>query len=159
RFLESLVPFEGAVIADIGAGGGCHACRYAARAARVFAVEPAPKMLRQLYARVAATGFSNISIVTADAEAVPLPDGLVDLVHNRFAYFFGPVPGTTNDCERGIREALRILKPGGLFFIIDNALASGQFAGILARYGYVRGLDPAEAQRRNDDFYAARGFQ
>jgi ubiquinone/menaquinone biosynthesis C-methylase UbiE len=157
--MESLIPFDGALIADIGAGGGYHACRYARKAARVFAVEPAPKMLRQLYGRVAASGLTNVSILTADAEAVPLRDSLVDVVHNRFAYFFGPVPGTPNACERGIGEALRILKPGGLFFIIDNALAAGQFAGILARYGYVKGMEPTEAQRENDEFYAAHGFQ
>ena len=54
---------------------------------------------------------------------------------------------------------MRILKPSGVFFIIDNALASGQFAGILSRYGYTRGRDPGEAQRRSDDFYAGHGFR
>jgi hypothetical protein len=61
-------------------------------------------------------------------------------------------------CEPGIREALRILKPGGAFFIIDNALTSGQFAGFLSRYGYARG-QAADKQQRNDAFYAAHGFQ
>jgi ubiquinone/menaquinone biosynthesis C-methylase UbiE len=85
RFMESVVPFDGVVLADIGAGGGRHACTYAAKAARVFAVEPAPKMLGQLYARVAEQGLSNVSVVAAEAGDLPLRDSLVDVIHSRFA--------------------------------------------------------------------------
>jgi ubiquinone/menaquinone biosynthesis C-methylase UbiE len=156
--MESLVPFDGATVADIGAGGGYHACLYARKAARVFAVEPAPAMLSQLYARVAESGSSNVSVLAAEAGDVPLRDQLVDVVHSRFAYFFGPEGGTVRSCEPGIAEARRILKPGGFFFIVDNALTTGQFAGILSRYGYTKGR-AAEAQQRSDEFYAGHGFQ
>jgi SAM-dependent methyltransferase len=157
-FMESLVPFEGIVLADIGAGGGYHACRYAQKAARVFAVEPCPAMLRQLYARLTESDRTNISVLAAGAEGVPLRDNLADVVHSRFAYFFGPPQGVVRSCEPGIAEALRILKAGGFFFIIDNAFTSGQFGALLGRYGYVRG-EAVEAQRRNDEFYAGHGFQ
>jgi ubiquinone/menaquinone biosynthesis C-methylase UbiE len=158
RFMESVVPFEGVVLADIGAGGGYHACAYAEKASRVFAVEPAPKMLAQLYTRVAECGLTNVSVVAAGAADLPLRDNLVDVVHSRFAYFFGPEQGTARTCEPGIDEALRILKPGGTFFIIDNALTTGHFATILARYGYTKGR-AVEAQAQKDAFYAAHGFQ
>jgi ubiquinone/menaquinone biosynthesis C-methylase UbiE len=156
-FIESLISLNGTVLADIGAGGGYHACLYGQRAAAVFAIEPAPAMLRQLYARVAESGLTNVSILAAGAEQVLLRDRLVDIVHSRFAYFFGPEGGTVHSCERGIAEALRVLKPGGYFFIIDNALTSGQFAGILSRYGYSRG-QAEDMQARNDTFYAGHGF-
>jgi ubiquinone/menaquinone biosynthesis C-methylase UbiE len=158
RFMESVVPLDGIILADIGAGGGYHACRFAQTAAHVYAIEPALKMLRQLYERMAASGLTNVSVIAAPAQAVPLRDDLVDVVHGRFAYFFGLVPGAVDSGEPGIAEAMRLLKPGGAFFIIDNALTTGQFAGILARYGYTRGR-AAEAQRLNDEFYAARSFQ
>jgi ubiquinone/menaquinone biosynthesis C-methylase UbiE len=158
RFMESVVPLDGVALADVGAGGGYHACRFAQTAAHVYAIEPAPKMLRQLYDRVGASGLTNVSVIAAPAQEVPLRDGLVDVVHSRFAYFFGPEGGTVGTCEPGIAEAMRILTPGGAFFIIDNAFTTGQFAGILARYGYTRG-QAAEAQRQHDEFYAARGFQ
>src|SRR5947209_2564929 len=90
RFMESRVPFEGIALADIGAGGGYHVCLYAEKAARVFAVEPAPKMLGLLYARLAGSGLSNVSVIAAEAEEIPLQADLVDVVHSRFAYFFGP---------------------------------------------------------------------
>jgi len=159
RSMEGLFPFQGATIVDIGAGGGYHACLYAQRAAHVFAIEPAPGMLRQLYARVAASGLTNVSIVAADAEHIPLRDNLADVVHARFAYFFGPVQrGWVRSCEPGITEALRILKPGGWFFIIDNAHTSGQFASFLANYHYAKGR-ASELQPAIDKFYARHGFR
>jgi ubiquinone/menaquinone biosynthesis C-methylase UbiE len=158
RFMESLRPLTGVTLADIGAGGGYHACRFAQKATRVFAVEPAAKMLEQLYQRVAASGLSNISVVSGEAGDLPLRNELVDVVHSRFAYFFGPESGAVRSCEPGIHEALRILKPGGYFFIIDNALTTGQFAGLLARYGYTRGK-AADMQQRSDEFFAGHGFK
>jgi ubiquinone/menaquinone biosynthesis C-methylase UbiE len=158
QFMESLAPRSGAALADIGAGGGFHACRFAQRAARVFAVEPAPAMLQHLYARVAESGLGNVSILCVEAGDLPLRDNLVEIVHARFAYFFGPEGGTARSCEPGIAEAMRILKPGGCFFIIDNALTSGQFAGLLSRYGYTRGK-AAEMQQRSDEFYTGHGFE
>jgi ubiquinone/menaquinone biosynthesis C-methylase UbiE len=157
-FIESIVPFEGVTLADIGAGGGYHASIYAQRASRVFAIEPAPKMLQQIYARLAATGQSNVSVVAATAEDIPLQTEIVDVIHSRFAYFFGPArPGGPASCEPGITEALRILKPGGYFFIVDNAHDSGQFAEFLAKFGYTKG-DGAGFQRENDTFYRSLGF-
>lgn len=157
QFMETVVPVRGAALADIGAGGGFHACRFAQRAARVFAIEPAPAMLRHLYARVAESGLSNVSILAAEAGDLPLRSDLVEIAHARFAYFFGPAGGSVRSCEPGIAEAMRILKSEGCFFIIDNAFTSGQFAGLLSRYGYTRGR-AAEMQQRSDDFYAAHGF-
>lgn len=158
QFMEGLWPFEGAVIADIGAGGGFHAGRYAARAAAVYAVEPDPPMVHQLYRRVAALELANVSVIVAGAEALPLADNLVDVVHSRFAYFFGPEGNGVRSCEPGIAEALRILKPGGYFFIVDNALTSGQFGAWVGRYAYAAGRG-ADLQTATDAFYAAHGFQ
>lgn len=157
-FMGSLIPTTGALVADVGAGGGYHSCLFAREAAAVFAVEPAPLMLQQLYSRVAASGPGNISVISAGAEDIPLRSGLVDIVHSRFAYFFGPERPGVRSCEPGIVEAMRLLKPGGYFFIVDNALTSGQFAIFLERYGYTRGK-AAEMQRANDNFYTSQGFR
>lgn len=158
RFMESVCPLNGVTLADIGAGGGFHACRFAVKAAQVFAAEPAPLMLRQLYRRVARSGLSNVSILAAGAEELPLQGGLVDVIHSRFAYFFGPERGFVRSCAPGIAEAMRVLKPGGHFFIIDNALISGDFAGILAGHGYTQGI-AQKMQAANDAFYRQQGFE
>jgi ubiquinone/menaquinone biosynthesis C-methylase UbiE len=158
RFMESLTSLKGAALADIGAGAGFHACRFAQRAAQVFAVEPAPQMQWHLFRRLAASRLTDVSVLAAEAGELPLPDELVDVVHSRFAYFFGPERETVRSCEPGIREAMRILKPGGVFFIIDNALTTGQFAGFLSRFAYSKGRADA-MQQANDEFYGGHGFQ
>lgn len=158
-FMDRLLPMDGRVVADIGAGGGFHAVRYAQRAAHVFAVEPASRMLVQLHRRIAAEAgevAARISVLAAGAESLPLPDACVDLVHSRFAYFFGPERGDVRSCEPGIEEALRVTRPGGQIVIIDNDLRDGDFATFLREFGYV--ADEPGLVDRLDDFWAAHGF-
>jgi SAM-dependent methyltransferase len=101
----------GADVVDIGCGDGFHLPLFAAAARSVVGVEPhAPLVLRALE-RVA--GLPRVRVLRAGAERVPLPDHSVDLVHARTAYFFGP------GCEPGLREADRLLRPGGLLAVID----------------------------------------
>jgi ubiquinone/menaquinone biosynthesis C-methylase UbiE len=83
RFMESLCALTGVALADIGAGGGYHACRFAEKAAKVYAVEPAPAMLQQRYQRVAEGDLKNLSVVVGEAGDVPLRNELVDIVHSR----------------------------------------------------------------------------
>ena len=160
QFIESVASLDGKVVADIGAGGGYHACRFAEIAAHVYAVEPAPKMLAQCHLRLASQQASNVSVLAANAENIPLRDECVDVVHSRFAYFFGPERPATGarSCVPGIYEATRILRPDGHFFIVDNCLVSGDFARILSGYGYSRG-HAERMQQENDDFYASQGFR
>ena len=54
-----------------------------------------------------------------------------------------------------LREALRILRPGGHFFIVDNDLREGDFAALLREFGYA--AEPGLADRI-DAFWAGRGF-
>jgi len=158
RFIEGFVPLAGVCLADIGAGGGYHACRFAGRAAQVFAIEPAPKMLHQLFHRIASSAATNINVLAAGAEDVPLRDGCIDVIHSRFAYFFGPARGPVLSCGPGIKEGLRLLRPGGHFFIVDNALTSGQFASFLARFAYSQG-QATQMQEENDECYTGFGFE
>lgn len=158
-FMNRLAPMDGRVVADIGAGGGFHAVRYAARAFHVHAIEPAPRMLTQLHRRIAgepdAALVGRVSVLAAGAESIPLPDSSVDVIHSRFAYFFGPESEHVRSCDPGIAEALRILRPGGRIFIIDNDLREGDFATFLREFGYAS--EPGLADRL-DAFWAGRGF-
>ena len=157
-FMNRVAPMDGGVVADIGAGGGFHAIRYAARAAYVYAIEPAPQMLIQLHRRVAGEPddiISKMSVLAAGAETLPLPDESVDVIHSRFSYFFGPESDRARSCEPGIREALRVLRPGGHVFVIDNDLREGDWAGFLRDCGYATESGYAE---RLDAVWAAQGF-
>lgn len=150
REMERHAPFRGSVMLDIGAGSGFHARRFAEQASHVHAVEPAAGMIRQFHARFAPQLHPNVSLLATDAEHMPLKDDSIDIAHSRFAYFFG----CHGDCDPGIAEVRRVLRPGGHFFIIDNYLCRGDFAGFL-RMAYGLG---SEEQQRNEEFYRSRGF-
>ena len=130
QLMWGLAPISGKVVLDIGAGSGFHALRYATEAAHMLAVEPDPRMLDRMWVRIQRHGATNVSALGASADALPLSEGLVDVAHARFAYFFG-----TSDCLPGMREIQRVLKPGGHFFIIDADPDHGDFGG-LARRAY-----------------------
>lgn len=125
--MRSIAPWDGRVVVDLGAGTGFWVPHVAAAARHVFAIEPhGPSRLRAM-ARLAAAGIDNASVLVGAAEQTFLAAGSVDVVHARFAYFWGP------GCERGIAEVQRILAPGGTLCIIDNDLERGTFAGWLRR--------------------------
>ena len=77
---------------------------------------------------------------------MPLPDASVDVVHVRWAYFFGP------GCEPGLRELARVVRRGGTAFVIDNDGTRSTF-GRWFRLGYPK-IDPAEVER----FWARHGW-
>lgn len=158
-FMASVHPLAGATVIDIGAGSAFHAVRFAPQAARVFAVEPDPDMLHQAFTRLAHDPCANVSVIAADAEHIPLQDAVADIIHSRFAYFFGPESGGVQSCLPGVHEARRLLRPGGVFFVIDNSLTSGKFAEFLRRYGYVRSETGEAEQAERDAFWRDLGFQ
>jgi hypothetical protein len=80
------------------------------------------------------------------AQAVPLPDASVDVVHARWAYFFGP------GCEPGLREIGRVARRGGAAFVIDNDATRSTFGGWFARS--LPSYDPRAVER----FWAAQGW-
>lgn len=147
--METVAPLDGAVMLDIGAGSGFHTSRFAKCAAHVFAVEPDPDMQKLFHSRFDGP-HPNVSLMAAHAEDIPLEDASIDIAHARFAYFFG----TEGNCEAGIIEAKRLLKPGGHFFIIDNCYSEGQFA-TFCEMAYGRG---PKLQQTNENFYQNHGF-
>ncbi len=70
---------------------------------------------------------------------MPLPDASVDVVHARWAYFFGP------GCEPGLRELGRVVRRGGTAFVIDNDATRSTF-GRWFRRGYPT-IDPVAVER------------
>ena len=143
-----IAPWQGQLVVDLGAGTGFHLPRFHEQAAHVIGIEPhGPSRLRAM-ARCSALGLEHVSVMMGSAEQIWLPDHHVDMVHARFAYFWGP------GSEAGVRELQRILRPGGTAFIIDNNLRRGTFAEWLRRVAQFAVRDPDSI----DQFWQDQGF-
>ncbi|HWJ10867.1 MAG TPA: class I SAM-dependent methyltransferase [Nocardioides sp.] len=145
--MRAIRPWTGATVLDLGCGTGFHLPRFAERAARVVGVEPHPGLCRLTARRLRARGVTNAEVLPGTAQAVPLPDSSVDVVHARWAYFFG------RGCEPGLAELDRVLRPGGTALVIDNDGSRSTF-GAWFRRGYPHLDPPAETER----FWAVRGW-
>lgn len=146
--MARIAPWDGRTVVDLGAGTGFHLPRFHETAEQVIAIEPHGLSRLRAMRRVADLGLERASVLMGSAAAIPLRDDSVDLVHARFAYFFGP------GCEPGLAELERVIRPGGTAFIIDNDLRSGDFAGWLRRQPEWDAIDPDAIEA----FWSARGF-
>ena len=108
------LPLDGAEVLEVGAGTGRLTLPCASRARLVHAVEPATPMRRLLQAKLEARGYSNVVLHSAWADALPLPDGAVDLTVSASAFGASQLHGG----EAGLRELRRVTRPGGQIAIL-----------------------------------------
>ncbi|MFC4783146.1 class I SAM-dependent methyltransferase [Nocardioides sp. MAHUQ-72] len=137
--------WSGRTVLDLGCGTGFHLPRFAETAAAVVGVEPHPDLLA--LARRRTRRLTSVSVLQGTAQAVPLPDASVDVVHARWAYFFGP------GCEPGLAELDRVVRRGGTAFVIDNDPTRSTF-GAWFRRGYPHLPSPEVVER----FWSTRGW-
>jgi ubiquinone/menaquinone biosynthesis C-methylase UbiE len=140
RAMVQLAPWAGQTIVDLGCGTGFWLPRYASEASQVIGLEPHPGLRKAAGDRVAT--LANVDVRAGSAEQTGLPDASADVVHARFAYFFGP------GREAGLAEVLRILRPGGALVVVDNDYRWGEFAALLRAGLVARGRVEPEAVDR-----------
>ena len=146
--MRAIAGWDGRDVLDLGAGTGYHIPGFAAGARHVYVVEPHDRSRLLAMERCVQLGVANASVLAGSAESIPLREGAVDIVHARFAYFWGP------GSEPGIAEMRRVLRPGGTGHVIDNHLRSGTFAEWLRRADPGGGRDPD----RVEGFWRDQGF-
>ena len=101
------------VIADLGAGEGTFSQLLAQRAEKVIAIDNSEKMV-DFGSQVAKdNGFKNLEYRLGELESPPIDEESVDLV------FFSQALHHAEHPDKAIREAHRIVKPGGRIVILD----------------------------------------
>jgi ubiquinone/menaquinone biosynthesis C-methylase UbiE len=118
--LESLVRSEPAArMLDLGCGGGHVSYRLAPHVAEVTAVDVSEPMV-ELVARTARErGLAKVSTLRAPAEGLPFGAARFDLIVSRFSAHHW------RDLDAGLREAARVLAPGGRVLLVDSIAPGG----------------------------------
>ena len=142
--MRTVLDWSGRDLLDLGCGTGFHLPRWAHDARSVTGVEPNDVLAAIARRRTSRLG--NVRVLQGTAQQVPLPDASVDVVHARWAYFFGP------GCEPGLAEVGRVVRRGGAAFVIDNDATRSTF-GRWFRRGYPS-VDPVEVER----FWSSHGW-
>jgi len=171
----------GETVLDLGSGGGIDVLLSALRVGptgKAYGLDRTDEMLALARENQRKAGAENVEFLKGEIEAIPLPDNSVDVIISNC------VINLSGDKDKVLREAFRVLKPGGRFAVSDvvtrgampeqfrrdvllwvgciaGALEENEYRGKLTAAGFEAvGIEPTRVYRIEDarDFLSSKGI-
>ncbi len=147
----------GETVLDLGSGGGIDVLLSARRVGatgKAYGLDMTDEMLALANDNKRKSGIENVEFLKGEIESIPLPDNSVDVIISNC------VINLSADKDKVLREAFRVLKPGGRFAVSD-VVTRGEILpeirqSVLAWVGCIAGALEEDEYRGK---LAAAGFE